>query len=127
MEHVHPIQPLYTDEKGTPRFKANAIVRFLLAAGPIDMNRLAIMDFSDEDRQQFAQLIGYSLSGYSELSYVSDDAFGIAAHMRDNPNESQDKATAEYMASELHDLRGALRDPMARLFGMHPDDLGGRS
>ncbi len=122
----NPIQPLYTDENGTTRFKANVIVRFLLDAGPIDMNKLAMMEFSADDRMQFAQLIGYSLSGYSELFYVSDDAFGIAAHMRDNPNESQDKATAEYMTQELHDLRDALREPMARLFGVHPDDLGGR-
>jgi len=30
-------------------------------------------DFSQEDREQFAQLIGYSLSGFGELSYVSDE------------------------------------------------------
>ena len=31
------------------------------------------MPFTREDRQQFAQLIGYSESGYHDLSYVSDD------------------------------------------------------
>ena len=78
----NPIQPLYTDEKGTTRFKANAIVRYLLDFGGIDMNKLAVLPFSDEDRQQFAQLIGYSISGYADLSYVSDDAYGIAAQTK---------------------------------------------
>jgi len=48
-------------------------VRFLLDMGPFDMNKLAIMDFSREDRIQFAQLIGYSQAGFGELSYVSDE------------------------------------------------------
>ena len=73
----HPIQPLVIKD-GVLRFKENAIVSFLLAAGPNDMNKLALMNFSEEDRQQFAQLIGYSLSGYSELSYVIDEAYAAA-------------------------------------------------
>lgn len=36
------------------------------------MNLLAAMEFTDEDRQQFAQLIGYSVSGYGELPYAAD-------------------------------------------------------
>ena len=71
----HPVQPLYWDEHGIRRFKENAIVRFLLDAGPFDMNQLAMMPWSDEDREQFAQLIGYSLSGFGELSYVSDETY----------------------------------------------------
>lgn len=66
---AHPQQPIVTDDSGTARFKENAIVRFLLDDGPNDMNRLARMPFSAEDRRQFAQLIGYSVSGYEELSY----------------------------------------------------------
>lgn len=34
----HPIQPLYTDEHGVIRFKANAIVRFLLDKGGYNLN-----------------------------------------------------------------------------------------
>lgn len=75
----HPVQPLEKDRQGTLRFKANAIVKFLLDAGPHGMNVLAMMPFSDEDRCQFAQLIGYSLGGYSELSYVSDEEYDRAA------------------------------------------------
>lgn len=75
----HPDQPLVKDSLGVVRFKGNKIVQFLLDDGPNDMNRLARIPFSDEDRQQFAQLIGYSLNGYSELSYVSDEAYERAA------------------------------------------------
>jgi hypothetical protein len=35
------------------------------------MNDLALMPFSNEDREQFAQLIGYSVSGFGELPYAS--------------------------------------------------------
>jgi hypothetical protein len=78
-EKKHPIQPLYVDDFGTVRFKRNKIVEFLLQAGPFDMNKLAMMEFSIEDREQFAQLIGYSLSGFAELSYVTDKTYERAA------------------------------------------------
>jgi hypothetical protein len=69
----HPIQPLIKDEYGVIRFKPNAIVRYLLDAGPFDMNHLALAPFRQEDREQFAQLIGYSVSGFGSLSYVSEE------------------------------------------------------
>lgn len=74
----HPVQPLITDEDGRLRFKQNAIVRYLLDAGPFDMNQLATLPVSREDRVQFAQLIGYSLSGFGELSYVTDEDYRAA-------------------------------------------------
>lgn len=73
-----PLQPMILDRDGHQRFKANAIVRFLLDAGPFDMNKLALMPFSNEDREQFASLIGYSLCGFGELDYVSDAAYARA-------------------------------------------------
>ena len=74
----HPIQPLYLTDDKIMRFKPNKIVEFLLNAGPFDLNQLAVMNFADEDREQFAQLINYSLSGFSELSYVSDETYDAA-------------------------------------------------
>ncbi len=68
----HPMQPLLVTPDGTVRFQANAIVRHLLDHGGIDLNMLAVLDFSQADQTQFAQLIGYSLCGFHELSYVSD-------------------------------------------------------
>lgn len=68
----HPMQPLVISGRSIVRFKANAIVQYLLDNGGIDLNRLAVLEFPAEDREQFAQLIGYSVSGYNELSYVTD-------------------------------------------------------
>jgi len=73
-----PMQPIVV-VGGVTRFKANAIVIHLLQTHPTcDMNKLAGMDFTDEDRMQFAQLIGYSVGGYAELSYVSDESYEAA-------------------------------------------------
>ncbi len=74
---MFPQQPTIIDEQGVHRFQSNAIVRFLLNSGPFDLNQLALMSFTDEDRCQLSQLTGYSVSGYQELSYVQDrDAEG---------------------------------------------------
>lgn len=67
----HPIQPLVDDGDGVLRFKSNAIVKALLDTGKLTMNDLAVLNFTDEDREQFAQLIGYSVDGFGSLSYVS--------------------------------------------------------
>lgn len=68
----HPMQPIVIGLDGVCRFKENEIVRYLLDNGGIDLNKIAMLDFSDEDRTQFAQLIGYSVSGAGELSYFDD-------------------------------------------------------
>ena len=122
----NPIQPLEPDAKGVIRFKANAIVRHLLDTHPsCNMNELARMEFSDDDRQQFAQLIGYSLSGYGELSsYVDDVSWMTAANMADGLDERDARiAGLEQKLSELRAAIDLLREPAARLFEMHPDDL----
>ena len=72
------MQPVELDDGGVARFKGNAIVRFLLDAGPFDMNQLARMPWSDEDREQLAQLIGYSVCGFGELDYASDRVYDAA-------------------------------------------------
>ncbi len=78
---THPMQPVVRDKTGVLRFQANAIARYLLDHGGIDLNRLALLDFTDDDRMQFAQLIGYSVSGYSELDYASDESVDAADEM----------------------------------------------
>jgi hypothetical protein len=74
-EPKHPMQPLVKDTDGTVRFKANGIVTFLLDNGPFDMNDIARKQFANEDREQFAQLLGYSLGGMADLEYVSDETY----------------------------------------------------
>ena len=81
----NPMQPVIKNQYGTYRFKDNAIVRFLLdhnvEGKKIDLNTLAGMEFSQDDEIQFAQLIGYSVIGFHELSYVSDNAAKAASEL----------------------------------------------
>lgn len=77
-----PIQPLVIDGHGTLRFKENPIVRRLLDYSTehgYGLNEMALEQFDAEDRMQLAQLIGYSLSGYGDLSYVTDESYARAA------------------------------------------------
>ena len=79
----NPMQPLIMDENNTVRFKSNKIVSYLLDKGGITLNDLAVMPFSQDDKEQFAQLIGYSIKGYFELSYVSDESCNRAVELMD--------------------------------------------
>ncbi len=65
-----PMQPIFIDDLGTARFQQNAICKYLVDAGLANLNHLAVKRFTDEDRMQFAQLIGYSVSGFGELNYA---------------------------------------------------------
>lgn len=56
------------------RFKENAIIEWLYEQKRFNLNELTGRDFSQADQEQFAQLIGYSVAGYHELSYVSDES-----------------------------------------------------
>lgn len=83
-----PMQPLHIDEFGTIRFKANAIVQHLLDVAKhvgVNMNTIAMEGFKPEDEMQFAQLIGYSLSGYGDLSYVTDESYEHASAAAPKP------------------------------------------
>ena len=115
------MQPLVRDSSGTRRFKQNAIVTFLLDSGPFEMNDIAEMDFTAEDRVQFAQLIGYSLNGFGELPYVDDTSF-MAAKISTKKEVSREQVAQ----LRLETLCREIRRPMAKLFGVHPDDLKGR-
>ena len=82
----NPIQPLRRDKYRTLRFKRNILVEALLDHGQITglgMNELAVKFRYEKHRDdwcQLAQLIGYSLFGYSDLSYVSDAAYRAAVN-----------------------------------------------
>lgn len=68
--NLHPRQEMILDEDNVVRFRGNKIVRTLLDTGKFNLNDIAMMNFSQEDRIQFLQLIGYSVSGFGELSDV---------------------------------------------------------
>lgn len=80
-KRAQPMQPIVLDDRGRPVFQENPIVRFLLdwaKARGMGLNELQMMSFDNCDREHFAQLIGYSVGGYSELSYVSDVSYNKA-------------------------------------------------
>lgn len=118
----HPIQPLALDEHGVLRFKSNAIVRHLLDHGGINLNDLAMLDFSQEDREQFAQLIGYSHSGSGDLSYVSNETWYAASEVYEK-GISELEARNAYLRERIKEAQAGMREGVAVLFGIHEDDL----
>lgn len=67
------MQPIERDHRGVIRFRPNKIVEWLFRTGALDLNIVATMDFPREDHVQLAQLIGYSVSGFGDLSYVQPE------------------------------------------------------
>lgn len=118
----NPIQPLYKDESGVVRFKENAIVRYILDKGGVDLNELAVLDFNQDDREQFAQLIGYSHSGSGDLSYMSDATFDISDKMYESGMTEQE-AKIEYYEDLVRSLRLSVKEMATNLFNIHEDDL----
>lgn len=120
----HPIQPLGIDEHGVLRFKSNAIVKELLdfaSSIGFDMNTIAAHVHSDEDRRQFAQLIGYSLSGYSELSYVTNGNYELARLKYDECIKEDRDAKIAYLEHKLFKLKAQLKTPLEDLFDISLD------
>lgn len=79
MKKRHPMQPAIWDGQGVIRFQANPIVRFLLdwaRTHGMTLNDLAALSQgqgrSKDDWAHFAQLHGYSVSGWGSLSYVTN-------------------------------------------------------
>lgn len=129
----HPMQEIVMED-GVARFRANAIVRHLLDYGIIDLNALAGLPFSPEDRRQFAQLIGYSVSGYGELSYAEGhdsvqkaDAIADAmASGKANPTVKQPSVdTLLNVADFLESVAADLRAHDKRKFRPPPVPAGG--
>lgn len=121
-----PLQPIFTDDNGTQRFVSNRIVEYFLdyardVGGP-DLNKIAGMDFTNEERTQFAQLIGYSLSGFSELRYVSDESYGAACY-KGQGAISELEARNKVLTDKLNTVREALKDLVPAVYRIHPDDL----
>jgi hypothetical protein len=74
--HLHPMQEVVRVGK-VPRFRENKLISILLAEAEksgFDLNTVALMnargEVEDHDVIQLMQLIGYSVSGYGDLTYV---------------------------------------------------------
>ena len=124
-KRIQPIQPLYEDETGRLRFQSNKIVEALLKFGQkngFGLNEIAVMDFPPEDREQFSQLHGYSLSGFSELSSTTDVTYDAAYEMYEK-GISDDKARVKVLLETIENIKIGMRVGVAILYGRHPDDL----
>ncbi len=81
----HPTQPVVASMEGgheVYRFKRNEIVhKFYEMASEgrkYDLNDVAMGRFTKEDRAQFDQLIGFSVSGWGGMQYVTDEDYDLA-------------------------------------------------
>ena len=111
---IMPIQPIKDN-----RFIPNRIVQYLLDNGGIDLNQLAYRDFTDQERMQFAQLIGYSLGGFSDLSYVDDETYG-AAQLTGIPDLH---ARNQVLREKIKEIKKGLKIAASAAFEMSPDDF----
>jgi len=118
-----PTQPFVTDDQGILRFHPNAIVMHLLDKGGVDLNDLARETFPREDWVQFAQLIGYSIVGWETLSYVAEDDAEAIDKMLGDSELSALEARAVTAEQRLEMFRITFREPIAELYGIHPDNL----
>lgn len=105
----NPIQPVYLDEHGTLRFKPNGIIRYLFENRIIDLNALALIKFNQTDREQFAQMLGYSLSGYGDLSYVSNETYNAAHAMAEGATGSDLELRNQALQAELDSIKETCR------------------
>jgi len=79
----YPMQPIIDG-----RFEANPIVDMLV--DKVGLNEISVWWQTNEIpikyTEQLAQLIGYSIGGYSELDYVSDESYGRAVKLSELQN-----------------------------------------
>jgi hypothetical protein len=71
----NPIQPVFLDNIGVLRFKENSVIAYLLEVATEEgygLYHIAARGFSPDDLSQFWQLIGYSVSGFNDLSSTTD-------------------------------------------------------
>ena len=67
------MQPIEKAADGVVRFKANAIVRWLIDTNRTNLNEITMQGFDADDMVQFWQQLGYSVSGYGDLSFIPKD------------------------------------------------------
>lgn len=121
----NPIQPLVKDEHNVLRFKQNKIVTDLLNFAQekgFGLNEIASREYDVEDREQLAQLIGYSLSGFSDLSFVKYETYNTASNMHEHGLDERD-ARIQYLEDTLNSIRNGLKEAVTSAFNVHPDDL----
>lgn len=110
-----PLQPLYLDQNGTIRFQENAVVNYLLNNGGLNMNDIAMQGFPKEHLEQFAQLIGYSLYGFADLSYVKESTVITAENIFHNKDVDPLQAKCDALEAELNHCHQKLEKIVSKL------------
>jgi hypothetical protein len=81
------MQPVYLDDHNVIRFKANAIIDRLFREQLFDLNSIgyavATRAVPIEDAEQFWQQLGYSVSGYGDLSFIRPSTLAEADRQTD--------------------------------------------
>ena len=113
-----PLQPIIDG-----RFVPNRIVELLLETSTLNLNNIAFMDFTNQERMQLAQLIGYSLSGFGDLNYVDDETYETAEVLNDKLVQSEKDANLLVLRRELVEIKKGLKIAAIAAFGIHPDEL----
>lgn len=120
MSVKQPMQPIELDEKGTPRFKGNGVIKYLFQTGKLNLNDLSVLlgqgAFSQEDYSQITQLLGYSVSGWGDLSTSPEHLVRAAdaeAHL----------LTSGKREKYIEQARGLCRDIGGSSLEMSGDDV----
>ena len=72
------MRSIIKDSRGVIRFKANAIVNWIVSSGRLNLNDILLDEYSIEDIEEFWQLMGYSVSEYGELSFIREETVAVA-------------------------------------------------
>lgn len=126
---AHPMQPIWMTPEGVARFVHNDAVKLLLAHSQrhgFGLNELMLHDISPEDRMQLAQLLGYSVSGFGDLSYADPDVVAEAdAKVREllRPRCMHPRCGREVEEGDSHCGRKRCRDYVAVTEGIPAGEL----
>lgn len=115
------MQPIVLNEKGVPQFQPNeAINRLFDAHAVYAATLLEAEDFSEDDRQQFAQLIGYTVQAYCKLPFASAE---VAAEAQRKGALLVRAAAEAARLKRFREDRAAMPERNAHLFDLHKSGL----
>ena len=68
------MQPIAPDSHGVARFRENDVIRWLVDVKGVNLNEVSRVaqteEFDRYDVAQFWQMLGYSVSGYGDISFI---------------------------------------------------------
>jgi hypothetical protein len=119
----NPMQPVVIDSRNVVRFKENGIVHAVYEmskAHGFGLHEIAMHNFTEDDQKQFAQLLGYSVSGYGDLPYVDKVSVEcadqrVALLLSGVPVVSEQEMELQVLRDENRRLKAAIRSAAVEL------------